>query len=269
MALFPAAIHFDWQFFFQRLFHPDPVFWGALAATLYIAVLAQFFGVIIGLFSALASLSRFSVLRAISAAYVLIFRGTPVLVQTFFIYYGASLFLGITLFPREVDIFSFSIRDAVMAGITAFSINEGAYMSEIIRAGIGAIDHGQTEAALSVGMTRGQTMRRIVLPQAARIIVPPLGNEFNGMLKNTSLLAFIGVYELFQDADVTYSNTFKPTEVFLAVGCWYLLLTLIWTLIQAQIERRLGASDRSDRVGWLQRLTGVRLALPGEKMKIR
>lgn len=251
-----AAIHFDWTLFFQRIFNGDPVFWGALAATVYIAVLSQFFGVVLGLLSALAGLSRIRVLNVISAIYVLFFRGTPLVVQIFFVYYGVNLFLGFDLFPRTVGLLGLSVSGAVVAGITALSLNEGAYMSEIIRAGISAVDRGQMEAAKSVGMPPALAMRRIILPQAARIIVPPLGNEFNGMLKNTSLLAFISVYELFEDAEITYSSNFKPAEIFLAVAFWYLLLTLIWALIQAQIERRLGASDIEvgRRAGWLARI---------------
>src|SRR5438046_6106369 len=106
-------------------------------------------------------------------------------------------------------------------------------MAEIIRAGITSVDPGQMEAAKSLGMRQSLAMRRIVLPQAARVIVPPLGNEFNAMMKTTSLLAFIGVYELFQDADVHYSNSFKPVEYFLAVAFWYLVLTSAWTVVQA------------------------------------
>jgi polar amino acid transport system permease protein len=130
-------------------------------------------------------------------------------------------------------------------------------MREIIRAGIDAIDAGQMEAARSLGMTQRLAMRRIVLPQAARVIVPPLGNEFNSMLKTSSLLAFIGVYELFQDADVHYSSTFKPVEYFLAVACWYLLLTSVWALIQAQIERRLAASEHADELSFRERVVSA------------
>jgi polar amino acid transport system permease protein len=256
-----ATIHFDWPFFLQRLVHPDPVFWAALATTVSSAVLAQLFGVVLGLFSALAGLSRIRPLNLLSYVYVVAFRGTPLVVQIFFVYYGVNLFVGFDLFPRTLTLFAFAVSGAVLAGITALSFNEGAYMSEIIRAAIGAIDPGQMEAAKSVGMTRALAMRRIILPQAARIVVPPLGNEFNGMLKNTSLLAFIGVYEMFQDAEVTYSNSFKPVEVFLAVACWYLLLTIIWSAIQARIERKLGASEREVREGWLTRLVGVRSAM--------
>jgi polar amino acid transport system permease protein len=113
------------------------------------------------------------------------------------------------------------------------------------------------EAAKSVGMPYGLAMRRVVLPQAARVIVPPLGNEFNGMIKNTSLLAFIGVYEMFLDAEQGYSVTFKPVEYFLGVAFWYLVLTTIWTLVQVQIERKLGASEREEDEGWAQRFLGV------------
>jgi polar amino acid transport system permease protein len=252
-----AAVHFDWPLFVRRIFHPDAAFGRALAATVYIAVLAQFFGVLLGLFSALAGMSRLWPLRALSFLYVLVFRGTPVIVQIFFVYFGANLFLGFDLFPRTVDLFGFGVSGAIVAGIVALSINEGAYMSEIVRAGILAVDPGQMEAAKSVGMTRQLAMRRIILPQAARVIVPPLGNEFNNMLKTTSLLAFIGVYELFLDADVHYSTTFKPVEYFSAVAVWYLLLTTLWSLIQVQIERKLGASEREEGESWGARFLGV------------
>jgi polar amino acid transport system permease protein len=180
--------------------------------------------------------------------YIWFFRGTPLIVQIFFIYYGANLFLGFDLFPRTVGLFGIGVSGAIVAGTAALSINEGAFMSEIIRAGISSVDRGQMEAAQSVGMTRRLAMRRIVLPQAARLIIPPLGNEFNGMIKSTSLLAFIGVYEMFLDAEVGYSSTFKPVEYFMGVAIWYLVLTTIWSLVQVRIERRLGASELEERV---------------------
>ena len=111
------------------------------------------------------------------------------------------------------------------------------------------------EAARSLGMTRGLAMRRIVLPQAARVIVPPLGNEFNAMIKNTSLVFTIGVYEMFSDAEIHYSQTFKPVEFFGAVAIWYLVLTTVWTLIQSQIERKLAVSERGDELSLWERLT--------------
>jgi polar amino acid transport system permease protein len=180
-----------------------------------------------------------------------------VIVQIFFVYYGANLLLGITVIPNDVNFGLFQMSGAAFAGIIALGVNEGAYMREIIRAGIDAIDKGQMEAARSLGMTSRLAMRRIVLPQAARVIVPPLGNEFNNMLKTTSLLAFIGLTELFQDTEIRYSVNFKPVENFAAVALWYLLLTTIWSLIQARIERKLGASDRGDEIPMRERFAAA------------
>ena len=239
------AVSFDWNLFFDRIFHPDGVFLRALALTVEIAVVAQILGVLIGLLTALARLSRIWPLRAIAIGYAMVIRGTPVLVQVFFLYYGANLFLGVDLFPKSLDLVLFPVSGAVIAGITALAINEGAYMSEIIRSGIQSLPAGQIEASKSLGMSPALTMRRVVLPQAARVIVPPLGNQFNGMLKTTSLLFFIGVYEMFADAQVHYATTFKAAEYFGAVAVWYLLLTGVWSVIQYAIERRLGVSLRA------------------------
>jgi polar amino acid transport system permease protein len=244
----------DWHIIWQRIFHPDHVFVLALWRTIYISVLAQLLGVVLGLIAALARMSRFAVLRVLSGAYVLIFRGTPVIVQIFFVYFGANLLFGFTLIPRSVNFGLFQMDGAAFAGILALGINEGAYMREIIRAGISAVDKGQMEAAKSLGMPYRLAMRRIVLPQATRFIIPPLGNEFNNMMKTSSLVFFIGVTELFGDAEIRYSTTFKPVEYFLAVAFWYLVLTSCWSLIQAQIERKLAASERGDDLTFRERV---------------
>src|SRR5437588_3204747 len=244
----------DWHILWQRIFHPDHVFVLALWRTIYISICAQVLGVVLGLIAALMRMSKLAPLRWLSGLYVLIFRGTPVTVQIFFVYFGANLLFGFTLIPRTANFGLFQMDGAAFAGIVALAINEGAYMREIIRAGIDAIDKGQMEAARSLGMTHRLAMRRIVLPQAARVIIPPLGNDFNSMLKTSSLLAFIGVYELFQDADVHYSNSFRPVEYFLAVAFWYLVLTSAWTVVQAQIERKLAASERADELSFRERL---------------
>jgi polar amino acid transport system permease protein len=244
----------DWHVIWQRIFHPDHVFVRALYTTVYIAVIAQVMGVLLGLVAALMRASKIWPLRALSGIYVLIFRGTPLLVQIFFVYYGANLLLGFTLIPNTLHLGFANIDGAVVAGILALGVNEGAYMREIIRAGIDSIDPGQMEAAKSLGMRYGLAMRRIILPQAARVIVPPLGNEFNNMLKTTSLVFTIGVYEMFADAEIHYSQTFQPVEYFLAVAVWYLILTGIWSVIQAAIERRLAASERGDELSFRERL---------------
>jgi polar amino acid transport system permease protein len=247
----------DWHIVWSRIFHPDQTMLLALERTICIAVVAQVLGVLLGLVAALARMSRLRLLRLCSGLYVLVIRGTPLIVQIFFVYFGTNLLLGFTLIPNTLHLRVVNIDGAVFAGIVALAVNEGAYMREIIRAGIDAVEPGQVEAARSLGMPQGLAMRRIILPQAARVIVPPLGNEFNNMIKTTSLLAFIGVYEVFQDADVRYSNTFKPVEYFFSVACWYLLLTCVWTVIQAQIERKLAASDRSDELTFRERLVAA------------
>jgi polar amino acid transport system permease protein len=237
----------DWHVIWQQVFRPHAILWHVLWVTVYISVISQFFGVLLGLLAALARMSRFAPFRWISAVYVWIFRGTPLLVQIFYVYFAfawPSLHFGF-----------WTISDAAIAGIVALSINEGAYMREIIRAGIDSVDKGQMEAAKSIGMTYGKAMRRIILPQAARVIVPPLGNEFNNMIKNTSLVYGIGVLELFGEANIAYSQTFQPVEIFMAVAFWYLMLTTVWTFIQAWIERKLGASERADDLGFFERLT--------------
>ena len=239
-----AAI--DWHVIWSRIFHPNGTFTHALWATVYISIVAQVLGIVLGLVAALARTSRFLPFRLVSGTYVLIFRGTPVLVQIFFVYFALGL-------PNVVHLGVFNLTAEVSAGILALSINEGAYMREIIRAGIDSIDKGQMEAAKSLGMRSGLAMRRIILPQAARVIIPPLGNEFNNMMKTTSLVYTIGVYELFADAEQGYSNTFHP-EYFVAVAFWYLVLTTIWSLIQASIERRLAVSERGEELSFRERL---------------
>ncbi|MDX6369778.1 MAG: polar amino acid transport system permease protein [Gaiellaceae bacterium] len=247
----------EWHILWQRIFHPDHVFVLALWRTIYISVCAQALGVALGLVAAFMRMSKLWVLRFLSGLYVLIFRGTPVIVQIFFVYFGANLLFGFTLIPRSVNFGAFTMDGAAFAGILALGINEGSYMREIIRAGIDAVDLGQMEAAKSLGMPHRLAMRRIVLPQATRFIIPPLGNEFNNMMKTSSLVFFIGVTELFGDAEIRYSTTFKPVEYFLAVAFWYLVLTSVWSLIQAQIERKLAVSERGDELTFRERVAAA------------
>jgi polar amino acid transport system permease protein len=240
-GLVAVDLHVIWQ----QVFHPHPILWHVLWATVYISIASQALGVVFGLLAALARMSRFGPLRWISGIYVWIFRGTPLLVQIFYVYFAFG-------WPN-VNLGVWTVPDAAIAGIVALSINEGAYMREIIRAGIDSVDKGQMEAAKSLGMTYGKSMRRIILPQAARVIVPPLGNEFNNMMKNTSLLFTIGVFELFAYSEQNYSQYFIA-DYFLAIAVWYLLLTTVWTFIQAWIERKLAASERGDQLSFRERL---------------
>lgn len=249
--------HFDWQVFWQYLLPwtalENPLIRNGLIATVVVSVLAQVLGVILGLFAALGKMSKFPPFRWIADIYIWYFRGTPLLVQMSLFYFG----LGVTHiydFP-DIHIGVLVITGAIQAGLLALGINEGAYMAEIVRAGIEAIDPGQMEAAKSLGMTSGLAMRRIVLPQAAKVIVPPLGNEFNNMMKTTSLMEVISAGELFFGFTQINARIFKPFELFIAASMYYLLLTTIWTFVQARIEGSLGERKGIERgPGMLQRM---------------
>jgi polar amino acid transport system permease protein len=252
---------YHWDYFFNSIFRPDSQILSGLGLTLGISVVAQLIGVVLGVFGALARMSRVGLFRWIANFYVWFFRGTPLLVQITFIYFGLGV-AGIWAWDRH-PLFGV-ISGGIQAGVVALGLNEGAYMTEIVRAGILSIDPGQMEAAKSLGMPYGLAMRRIVLPQAARVIVPPLGNEFNNMLKTTSLLVIISVPELYVIFSRKNGTLFAPFELFLAAAVWYLLLTTVWSIFQAWIERRLARGAPGATAGGgpslRERLFGSRLA---------
>ena len=264
-----SSYQYRWDIFFNSIFRPDSLIISGVWLTLWISVVSQVIGVILGGLGAVGRLSRSRPLRWLSLFYVWFFRGTPLLVQISFIYFGLGV-AGVYGWP-PIEIGPVRVAGAVQAGIVALGVNEGAYMTEIVRAGILAIDPGQMEAARSLGMTFRKAMTRIVLPQAARVIVPPLGNEFNNMLKTTSLLVILGsvpeLYVTFSRKNASGPTVFHPFELFLAAAVWYLLLTTIWSIIQGRIERRLGrgyGSGGEDRRGLRARLLGLSRSRDGE-----
>lgn len=248
---------FDWSYFWQSLLTPSPQFLNGLALTVIISVVAMAAALVLGLAIALMGRSRFLPLRIIASMYVWIIRGTPLLVQLVIIYTG---FAAANLFRFEdADIAGILIKGAVQAAIVGLTLNESAYISEIVRSGLESVDRGQNEAALSLGMTPMKSMRAIIVPQAVRVMVPPLGNSFNGLMKSTSILSIIGVSEMFQVGTVMSSATFKVFEIYIVVALYYLLLTTVWTFIQTGIENTLNARaglPRGDSL--LKRLFGVR-----------
>lgn len=259
--------HFTWAYVWKFLFSPAVI--QGVILTIILAVVAQFLGTLIGLLLYFMGRSRWRVLKAISALYIWFFRGTPLIVQIM-IFFQLIPYLGLVRPLRSIDLFSaigFThgvgpiFLDAFMAALLALSLNEGAYMAEIVRAGIDAIDTGQLEAAKSLGMTYSKAMRRIVLPQAFRIIIPPLGNEFNNMLKNTSLATAASLYELLGTVQAIGGPLFAIPELLVVACFWYLLMTTIWTVIQARIERRLNASNIEPAgikgANWWQRVVGM------------
>jgi len=249
---------FEWSFFWEYLLRPSSVYLHGLWLTLSISVAAQGLGTLLGLFIALARMSRYRILQVPARFYVWVFRGTPLLVQIVFIYTGLA---AANIFRFEDINLGFAILPGNMqAGILALTLNEAAYMAEIVRAGITSVNKGQTEASKSLGMTYSLYMRRIILPQAARVIVPPLGNEFNGMLKNTTLLSVIGVPELLLATQMVTSITFRVFELYLVVACYFLSLTTLWGFIQQRLETRFGepiaATSRKHASAGYRRLFG-------------
>jgi polar amino acid transport system permease protein len=234
--------HFDWSTFWRYVWPPtafhDPLIRSGLWVTIYMAVVAQTLGVLLGVLGAIGQMSRWRAIRWFVAGYLLYFRGTPVLVQLTLWYFGLAA-IGLYGFP-DLKILGYTIPGVVQAGIIGLGVNEGAYMTEIVRAGIISIDRGQSDAAKALGMTFSREMRYVVLPQATKVIIPPLGNEFNNMIKSTSLVVIIGGVELFNAFEQLNAVLFRPFELFMAVSLYYLVLTLIWGLIQSWIESRLG-----------------------------
>lgn len=253
-----AAIAFDWDVFLRYAWPltglQDPLIARGLVTTIYVAVCAQVLATLIGLAGALCQRSRHRSARALVAAYVTYFRGTPLLVQLALIYFGAAG-LGIYDFP-DIRVLGLEIPGVAQAGILGLALNKGAFMTEIVRGGLASVDRGQTEAALAIGMTRRQAMRFAVLPQAMRVIVPPLGNEFNGTMKDTALLVVIGGVELFHGFTQLNGRLFAPFELFLAMSLYYLALTLVWGVIQRAIERRLARGTGAQPAARRWRLSG-------------
>jgi polar amino acid transport system permease protein len=256
---------FRWHWVTDFLFSV-PIFQGVLL-TVLVSVISQVAGSLIGLLLYFLRRSRFRPVQWLANGYVWLFRGTPLLIQILifsllFSYLGLAQRMRTVEFSQPLGFVYEIFLDSLLALVLGLSLNEGAYMAEIVRAGIDSIDAGQMEAAKSLGMTYGQAMRRIVLPQALRVIVPPLGNEFNSMLKSSSLAYVVSFPELLVTAEQLGGGLRNAAlELYFVASIWYLILTSIWTVIQVLLERRLNASNidpalRAQRPWW-QRVFGA------------
>ncbi|MDA8290975.1 MAG: amino acid ABC transporter permease [Actinomycetota bacterium] len=232
-----VGLHFDGRFFWTSLLHPSSAFLQGLWATVYMSVVAQLLATVLGLALALARRSKVGVVRGVAWSYAWMMRGTPLLVQLALVYFGLAA-AGIYRFAN-LTVGPVTIPGEVQAAILTFTLNEAAYMGEIIRAALAAVDPGQMEAAMSTGMTPSRAMRLVVVPQAVRFVIPPLGNDFNALMKNTSLASIIGVQEMFLVSEQVSSVTFNTFEIYLVASLYYLGLTTVWSVIQAVIERRI------------------------------
>jgi polar amino acid transport system permease protein len=216
----------DWSAFFHYL-HNGYLLKGA-GVTLALSLACLAIGLVCGTIAALMRMSPRALLNKPAAFYIWLMRGTPVLVQLIIIYTGLPQ-LGIR----------FNVIESCLLGL---GLNEGAYLAEIIRAGILSVAKGQFDAARSVGMTHAMTMRVIVLPQAMRVIIPPLGNTFNSLLKTTSLASVISMEELLRRTEVLIQVQFKVLEIFIVAALYYLVMTTIWGFIQDRLEAHFSRS---------------------------
>lgn len=215
-------MNWSWEYFGEYLF--NPLMLRGAWTTIWLSVVSMVLGCGLGVIAALMKMSGGVVLRAIAEFYIWLFRGTPILIQLVIIYTGLP---------------QIGIRPGVIeAAIIGLALNEGAYFAEIVRAGIMSVDKGQEDAARAMGMTWRQRMAIVIMPQATRVIIPPLGNQFNGMLKTTSLASVISMEELMRNAQMLAQVEFRILEVYIVCAIWYLVLVTIWSQIQRVIEAR-------------------------------
>jgi len=231
--------------------------------TVELTVLAMGIGVIGAVILALMRLSHNPVLVAVALAYQWFFRGTPQLVQIIFWGFLGALYHNVIIGIPGTRIVFFSaptstLVGAFVAALLGLGLNEAAYASEIVRSGILSVHRGQVEAALAVGMTPRRTMRRIVLPQSMRVIIPPMGNETISMLKTTSLVSVISGHDLLTNLQNIYSQTFQVIPLLIVACIWYLFLTTILSVVQARIERRYSRGVATGRQRTRLRPHGIR-----------
>ncbi|EAX46870.1 polar amino acid ABC transporter, inner membrane subunit [Thermosinus carboxydivorans Nor1] len=219
------------NFDFDLVVRSFPLLLAGAGITVQITAISVGIGLLIGMFVGMARLSNIWLLRAAATVYVDFLRGTPLLVQIFIIYFAIPIVIG-----QRIDPF--------IAAITACGINSGAYVAEIFRAGIQSIDKGQMEAGRSLGMSWAQTMRYIILPQAFKRIIPPLGNEFIAMLKDSSLVSVIGFEELTRRGQLIIARTYGSFEIWLTVAFIYLVMTLTISRLVDYLERRYKIDDK-------------------------
>jgi polar amino acid transport system permease protein len=217
--------------------------------TIELTVIAMAIGIVLGIFLAVIRTSANPILAGASGGYIWFFRGTPLLVQLIFWYNLAAIFpkvgIGIPFGAQFVTGSANSLVAPLTAAILGLGLNEAAYMAEIVRAGMLSVNKGQVEAAQSLGMTQSQTLRKVVLPQAMRIIVPPTGNETISMLKNTSLVSVLAIAELLYSAEIIYSRTYQTIPLLIDASIWYLVLTTVLSVGQHFVERKFGKGYRS------------------------
>ena len=230
-----------------------------LRLTLLLTVVAQFLGILIGIILAIMRLSSNRVLARAAWIYIWFFRGTPLLVQLIFWYNISALYpeisIGIPFGPTFWQGNANELITPFAVAILGLALNEGAYMAEIVRGGIAGIDRGQSESAKALGMTHMQTLRRVILPQAVKVIIPPTGNQTILMLKTTSLVSVLALADLLYTAQTIYARTFETMPLLTVASLWYLVITSVLTFGQFFLERHFSEGKR-EQISFIQRFTG-------------
>ncbi|MCB1273581.1 MAG: amino acid ABC transporter permease [Leucobacter sp.] len=234
---------FRWGIVLEYLFHPQILAGAGL--TVALTVIAMVIGVVLGVVLAVMRLSANPTFSLLARGYIWFFRGTPQLVQLIFWYNIAALYpviaLGLPFGGPSIELGSANVLiTPLTAAILGLSLNEAAYMAEIIRSGIMSVDPGQRDAGHALGMTEGKLMRRVILPQAMRVVIPPTGNEVISMLKGTSLVSVLAISDLLYSAQIIYALNYQTIPLLLVACAWYLVLTSLLTAVQTRIERRYG-----------------------------
>ena len=225
----------EWRYV-ARFFMAPTILWGTVN-TVVMAVLAMAVGIVLGVAAAVMRMSPDPVLRGLAVGYAWLFRGTPVLLQLL-LWYNLALVFPVLGIPGVWSARTVDVMTPFVAALLGLGINQGAYTSEVVRAGMLSVDGGQYDAARSIGMTRLRSLRRIILPQAMRVIIPPLGNEFIGMIKLTALASVIQYAEVLHNAENIYYANSRVIELLIVAGLWYLIVVSALTPLQMLLERR-------------------------------
>jgi polar amino acid transport system permease protein len=233
----------EWAYVFR--FFTVPAILSGVVNTVVISVLAMALGIVLGVLVAIMRMSTNPMLRGVALGYAWLFRGTPVILQLL-LWFNLALVFPVMGVPGLFEARTVDVMTPFAAALLGLGINQGAYTSEVVRAGLISVDMGQYEAAQSIGMTRLRSLKRIILPQAMRVILPPLGNEFIGMIKLTSLASVIQYSEVLHNAENIYYANSRVIELLIVAGLWYLVIVSFLTPLQVLLERRFarGAARR-------------------------
>ena len=233
---------YHWDVVLSYLF-ARPILAGA-GLTVMLTVVAETVGIVLGTVLAIMRLSANPIVSTVSRGYIWFFRGTPLLVQLFFWYNIAALYptisIGVPSGPSWGIASANSLITPLVAAIVGLSLNEAAYMAEVIRGGIQSVDAGQHDAGRALGMNGRQLMRRVILPQAMRVVLPPTGNQVISMLKSTSLVSVLAIADLLYQAQIIYSSNYQTIALLIVASLWYLVMTTALTFVQTRLERRYG-----------------------------